>query len=213
MKRLQNMFTENSATAVSAQSHTTAVEQVKLTKLMDDDIESYLTTFERIMAENEVSHDRWSYQLAPELTGRAQQAYTALPPEEAKTYDLVKEAILSWYDINEETYHQMFRKLRPKDGESPQELITHLKVLATRWARERQSRDVTRFEHKETVAVLLEDARVAAMERQPKDCKEAGRVAGNFLQAHSMSFSRRGRKNGTPVNECPRCMDTGLETV
>lgn len=44
--------------------HSTAVEQVKLTKQMDDDIESYLTTFERIMAENEVSRDRWSYQLA-----------------------------------------------------------------------------------------------------------------------------------------------------
>lgn len=96
----------------------------------------------------------------------------------------------------------MFRKLRPKDGESPQELITCLKVLATHWARESQSRDelLDLIIREQFLAVLLEDARVAAMERQPKDCKEAGRVAGNFLQACSMSFSRRGRKNGTPVN-------------
>ena len=140
MERLQDMFTERSATTISARGHRTA-EPIKLTKLTDeDDIESYLTTFERIMAANEVSQDRWSFQLAPQLTGKAQQAYAALPPEKAKTYDTVKEAVLRLYDINEETYRQRFLKLRPQEGESPQELITRLKDLAARWARESKSR-------------------------------------------------------------------------
>ena len=104
MERLQDMFTEHSAATVSARGRSTA-EPIKLTRLTDaDDIESYLTTFERIMAANEVSRERWSFQLAPHLTGKAQQAYAALPPEDAKTYDMVKEAILRRYDINEETY-------------------------------------------------------------------------------------------------------------
>ena len=131
MERLQDMVTER--TAVSVRGRT---EPIKLTKLTDeDDIESYLTTFERIMAANEVSRERWSFQLAPQLTGKAQQAYAALPPGDAKSYDAVKEAILRRYDITEETYRQRFRKLRPSEGESPQELITRLKDLATRWAR------------------------------------------------------------------------------
>ena len=211
MERLQDMFTERSATTTSARSRSFA-EPIKLTKMTDeDDIESYLTTFERIMAANEVSPERWSFQLAPYLTGKAQQAYAALPPDEAKTYSTVKEAILRWYDIHEETYRQRFRKLRPKGGESPQELITRLKDLATRWARESKSRDelLDLIVREQFLAILPEDARVAVIERQPKDCEEAGRVGSNFLQARSMSIGQRGKKNGTPANECPRCGNHG----
>ena len=94
MERLQQMFTEQSVATASARGRSTT-ETVKLTRLTDsDDIESYLTTFERVMAANEVNRERWSYQLAPYLTGKAQQAYAALPPDEAKTYATVKEAIL-----------------------------------------------------------------------------------------------------------------------
>ena len=207
MERLQDMFTEHSAATVSARGRSTA-EPIKLTRLTDaDDIESYLTTFERIMAANEVSRERWSFQLAPHLTGKAQQAYAALPPEDAKTYDMVKEAILRRYDINEETYRQRFRKLRPKEGEPPQELITRLKDLATRWARESKSREelLDLIVREQFLAILPEDARIAVIERQPKDSEEAGRVAGAYLQARSMSISRRGQKNNPPTNECPRC--------
>ena len=135
IERLQELFAEQSAATVSARIRSTT-EPIKLTKLTDeDDIESYLTTFERITAANEVNKERWSFQLAPHLTGKAQQAYAALPTDEAKDYDTLKEAILRRYDINEETYRQQFRK-QPKEGEPPQELITRLKDLATRWARD-----------------------------------------------------------------------------
>ena len=102
-------------------------EPAKLTRLTEnDDIEAYLTTFERIMVAHEVNRERWSFKLAPQLTGKAQQAYAALPPDEAKTYDAVKRAILRRYNINEETYRQRFHKLKARDGESPKELLTRL---------------------------------------------------------------------------------------
>ena len=67
---------------------------IKLTRLGEkDEIEAYLTTFERIMEVNEVAKERWPFQLAPQLTGKAQQAYAALTPEDAKDYDAVKNAI------------------------------------------------------------------------------------------------------------------------
>lgn len=52
--------------------------------------------------------------------------------------------------------------------------------------------------------MLLEDARVALIERQAKDSEGAAQVAGNFLQARSMSVSRQ-EKNNTPTTECPQC--------
>ena len=36
--------------------------------------------------------------------GKAQQAYAALSPDDAKDYAILKKAILLYYDINEESY-------------------------------------------------------------------------------------------------------------
>ena len=44
----------------------------------DDDIESYLITFERIMVAHKVEKERWLHYLAPQLAGRAQLAFAAL---------------------------------------------------------------------------------------------------------------------------------------
>ena len=66
-----------------------------LTRLTDkDDIESHLTTFERMMQAYEIDASRWTYKLAPQLTGKAQEAYAALSPDEAQSYPSVKSAIL-----------------------------------------------------------------------------------------------------------------------
>ena len=47
-----------------------------------------------------IPKERWVYKLAPQLTGRAQQAYVAMPTAK---YDDVKAAILMRYNINSET--------------------------------------------------------------------------------------------------------------
>ena len=69
--------------------------QVKLVPLTaQDDIESYLVTFERIMEAYKVPKEQWTYYLAPQLTGKAQQAFAALSLDESKTYNGVKTAVL-----------------------------------------------------------------------------------------------------------------------
>ena len=111
-------------------------EPVKLTRLTEtDDIESYLTIFERMMREYGVDEARWVFQLAPQLTGRAQQAYAALSPDDARTYATVKAAILCRYDVNEDTYRKRFQGLKLKSSETPRELVTRLTDLATKWLR------------------------------------------------------------------------------
>ena len=58
--------------------------QVKLVALSEKDIEAYLATFERIMEAYKVPKSEWMYHLAPQLTGRAQQAFAALPGDNAQ---------------------------------------------------------------------------------------------------------------------------------
>ena len=56
--------------------------------------------------------------LAPHLMGKAKQAYASMRPEEVGKYKDVKQAILSRYDISEDTYKQQFRSARRKEHET-----------------------------------------------------------------------------------------------
>ena len=82
-------------------------DKVKLSKFSEaDDVEAYLTTFERMMVVFEVDHAQWVYNLAPQLMGKAQKVYAAMATEDAGDHDKVKPAILKQYNINEDTYQQ-----------------------------------------------------------------------------------------------------------
>jgi len=60
-------------------------ELLKLTKLTEaDDIEAFLTTFERAMEAHRVKR---AAILAPQLTGKARLAYAAMTDEDARNYD------------------------------------------------------------------------------------------------------------------------------
>ena len=65
-----------------------------MAKLTDaDDIEAYLTTFERQMAAYEIDARRWAFLLAPKLSGRVQQAYMAMDADEVGDYTAIKKAV------------------------------------------------------------------------------------------------------------------------
>ena len=121
--------------------------ELKLQRLTNnDDVEAYLVTFERLMSMYEVPQNHWAYKLAPQLTGQAQQAYAAMPTEEAGNYALVKAAILRRYDISEETYRQSFRNAVPNDNKTYRELAVRTMDLLQKWMKD----------HMETVQNVLE---------------------------------------------------------
>ena len=80
-------------------------ESLKLTKLGEtNDIETFLTAFERAVEAHGVEQDKRAAILAPQLTGKARLAYVAMSDEDTRDYDRVKAAIFQRYNINEETY-------------------------------------------------------------------------------------------------------------
>ena len=80
----------------------------------EDDIEAYLTTFERLIKAHNVKKDRWTYKLTPHLTGEAQQAYVAMVQADAEDYEKVKAAILRRYDVTAES---CFRAANPETSD------------------------------------------------------------------------------------------------
>ena len=65
---------------------TEELRQLTLTKLTpSEDIEAYLSTFERMMEAFKVKREFWAFKLAPQLSGNAQQAFAAM--DRTKTSD------------------------------------------------------------------------------------------------------------------------------
>ena len=110
---------------------------VKLVPLKtDDDIGSYLVTFERIMGAHKIEMGLWPHHLVPQLSGKAQLAFAALATGDISNYDAIKTAILARYDINEESYRNRFRTAKRKDGETSREFGVRLMDTLAKWLKE-----------------------------------------------------------------------------
>ena len=204
LEMLQNLVLGHTERAAKRDSDT-----MKLTRLTEtDDIESYLTTFERMLTAYEVDKARWAFKLAPQLTGRAQQAYAALDPSDAECYATVKAAILRRYNINDETYRQRFRSYKYKVGQTPTEIATRLTDLAGRWLKDCSTMEEVKdaVVKEQLLAVLPEDIRMWVKERKPKATTEAAQLAEDYLQARPTGIPKSDR---LPTGPCPRCGEHG----
>uniref|UniRef100_A0A1X7TMG4 CCHC-type domain-containing protein n=1 Tax=Amphimedon queenslandica TaxID=400682 RepID=A0A1X7TMG4_AMPQE len=163
-------------------------DAVKLTKRTEgEDIEAYLKTFERLMEAYEVPKERWAYRLAPQLTGKAQQAYTAVTSDSAK-YDEVKTTILRRYKSNEETYKSRFRSSRRKEGDSYIELAIRMcdflerRTVGCRSMAELREKMLLKQLHN----VMPPELRIWVNERKPMSADEAATLA-NYMTARRMT--------------------------
>lgn len=98
-----------------------------------DDIEQYLTTFERLAVTYRLPRTNWAVYLMPYLIGQARAVYVAMDSFDAMDYDKVKEATLTKFEINEKVYRQRFRDPEVRTGETPRELYNRLRDLYRKW--------------------------------------------------------------------------------
>ena len=160
--------------------------KVVLTKYAEgDDVEAYLTTFERLMTVHRVDNSLWVVHLAPQLAGRAQQAYAALPGDKAGSYEEVKMAILRRYDISPETYRQRFRAARRKEQEAYSEFATRLQDLAKKWLSECDSVQAVleKVVLEQFLDTLPRDLKIWLCERKPTTVESASSMADDYRSA------------------------------
>lgn len=170
-----------------------------------DDVEAYLTTFERMMEAYEVDRAHWAFKLSPQLTGKAQQAYAVLSAEDATDYHQLKAAILKRYNINEETYCQRFRTAAKRGNESHQELMARLQDMARKWMKGcstvEQVVDMVVIE--QILNMMAPDVRIWVHERKPKSSEAASQLADDYAQARKMPQSSTRLAWGTrPEKRC-----------
>ena len=151
-----------------------------------DDIEQYLTTFERLAVAYGWPRAEWAVYLVPYLTGRARAAYVAMDIVEAMEYSMVKEAILAKYEISEEIYRQRFREPEGRPGETPKELYNRLKDLYRKWIKpaEKTVEEVGEILILEQyLRTLAPEVRVWVKEHNPATGQQAAELVEAFLAA------------------------------
>ena len=167
-----------------------------------DDVEQYLTTFERLATAYRWPPADWAVFLVPYLTGRARSAYVAMDPYEAIDYFQVKEAILAKYAINAEVYRQRFRDPNMERGETPREFYNRLKDLFHKWIRPAGK---TVEEIKEILILeqfmrsLSTEVRVWVKEHDPQTGHRAAELVDTFLAARLGPKDFRVQGSSRPV--------------
>ncbi|XP_035664608.1 uncharacterized protein LOC118408091, partial [Branchiostoma floridae] len=110
-----------------------------------EDVEVYLTTFERLATANGWPRPKWAPKLAALLSGKAREAFVQLSENDSMDYDKVKLAIYAKYELTAEEYRRRFRHSRKKPADSYKEWLCQLNVALGRWVdaaqRERKKED------------------------------------------------------------------------
>ncbi|KAL2085068.1 hypothetical protein ACEWY4_020586 [Coilia grayii] len=151
-----------------------------------DDVEQYLTTFERLAVAYRWPRTEWAVYLVPYLSGRARAAYVAMDIYESGDYDRVKAAILAKYEINEETYRQRFREPEVRPGETPRELYSRLKDLYRKWVKPagKTVEEIGEvFILEQYLRTLAPEVRVWVKEHNPATGQHAADLVEAFLAA------------------------------
>ncbi|KAK7087217.1 hypothetical protein V1264_021293 [Littorina saxatilis] len=91
-----------------------------------DQIDCYLARFERFAESARWQRDDWAIQLSAHLTGAALEVYTRLSNDDARDYDVLKEALLRCYNFTERGYRQRFRECQPLSGETQSQFVERL---------------------------------------------------------------------------------------
>jgi len=165
-----------------------------------------------------VDERRWVLNLAPQLSGWAQQAYAAMHTEEDLVYTEVKKAILRRYNINEE---QRFRAFTWKEGEPYIELVTRKADIFHKWTTDCTTMEA--FSKELLIEQLLNNMpailHVSLSDKEPSTSKEAGRLADDYVLAWKHSHTSievptlDPRKQTTPSTRnahrscCPMCCE------
>src|SRR6266536_2444221 len=98
-----------------------------------DDMDNFLTRFERQCELHNWSDRVRAIQLSNLLTGRALEAYTQLPADEATDYDCLKAALLARYQLNAASFEKKFTNAKFEVGELPRQFILRIEGYWNRW--------------------------------------------------------------------------------
>ncbi|XP_076472305.1 uncharacterized protein LOC143301798 [Babylonia areolata] len=111
-----------------------SVQQLTLTPFDGkDDLDSFLSHFERVALLNRWKRESWAARLVTLLQGRARDACLRLSETEIRDYDSLKAALLRVFLLDADSYRKKFRSMRKQAEETFEQFLDRLKTCLSRW--------------------------------------------------------------------------------
>ncbi|XP_040182571.1 uncharacterized protein LOC120915831 [Rana temporaria] len=158
------------------------------------EIDAYLQDFERQCALEGLESEQWTTILSSKLTGRAAEAYRAVPDTAIHDYARVKDILLARYAVTPETYRKKFRALRKRGRDSYTEWAFRMYRAAQNWI---QGCQATTLEEVLQLFLLEQffdhtpaDTKDWVRDRKPATIEEAAKLADEHYEG------RKGEASG-----------------
>ncbi|KAK7112837.1 hypothetical protein V1264_012223 [Littorina saxatilis] len=176
-----------------------------------DQIDCYLARFERFAESARWQRDDWAIQLSAHLTGAALEVYARLSNDDARDYDVLKEALLRCYNFTERGYRQRFRECQPLSGETPSQFVERLSSYLQKWVElsgEEQSYESLRdlIVKEQFLNACPKDLATRLEEQKLRGLKDITDAAERYLIAHGRTLgtsksSKPFQKSGNQGNQ------------
>ena len=166
-----------------------------------DQIDAYIERFERFATNNKWPEATWAGHLSALLSGKALDVYYRLSPEESRDFNILKQAVLSRYDLNAEGFRKKFRESVAEDIESPAQFMTRLGNYVMKWleSMEVEKRFDALFEvmvMEQFVSVCNTELATFLKERTCKDVKTLAATTTKYLEAHGKQLKDCCKRTG-----------------
>lgn len=156
------------------------------------EVDKYFAHFERVALTLKWPVEIWTLLLQTVLSGKAQSVYSALTVQQGANYQIVKNTILTAYELVPEAYRQKFRNLRKNDGKTFVEFARDKENAFDRWctsehvmslAHLRELMLLEEFKNcvSNDVAMYLNDQRVTTL-------AQAAVCADRYVLTHKRTF-------------------------
>lgn len=180
-------------------------------KFSESDPDSFFLLFERVADARNWPAAARALMLQCVLTGKAQEAYSAVTAADSQDYAKVKAAVLKAYERIPEYYRQRFRSWKKGPKQSHLEFVRDLTTCFSRWC---ASAEVTDFESLWELVILKqfkdsvpERVAVYISEQKAKTAAEAAALADDFVLIHKHAFV----EHRVPTNYIGTGMSTMLD--
>ena len=179
-----------------ATSHRRVLPRIPKLPVFDDikdDMDAYLSRFERYATCNDWPEDTWATNLSALLKGKSLEVYYRLPLDQASNYSCLKAALLRRFRLTEDGFREKFRSARPESGETAFQFSVRLENYFTRWIElsgtEKSYTGIQDLMLREQflngcnphLALFLK-------ERNPRAVEEMAELAQRYMEAHGRGF-------------------------
>jgi hypothetical protein len=160
-----------------------------------DDIDVYLSAFERLSEANKWPKPEWATRLAAALTGKAREAFTRMPIDESGDYNKLKEAILLAYNFTPEAYRHKLRSVQKSNGETHRQFSVRVRTLMERWISGENVSDFDDFQDLLIREQMLEsyypNLQIYLKDRNPKSVQQLAELAEHYEQVHQKDHNHK----------------------